>query len=163
MPPWVFREFGGRKPPRHRRNSVSPCSKISPFGGSRIWREEVSLTSTKLYFSKFRDKPPCMPLYFGTVDYTARGGRAFFFFFSLYSSSSFLGLCNSGFFLSFFFLLFFSSCSRSLCLCFSFSSRPLSLTQFSTWIGYVIVLGSVFGPDGLGNCLKLHLVQLMKY
>ena len=77
MPPWVVREFGGRKPPRHRRNAISPCSEI------------------------------CMPLCFGTVDYTARGGRGFFFFLSVCSSSSFFRLCNNDFFLNFFFLLFF--------------------------------------------------------
>ena len=33
----------------------------APLGGSRIWREKASLTSTKPCFSMFRDKPPCMP------------------------------------------------------------------------------------------------------
>ena len=49
----------------------------APLGGSRIWREKASLTSTELCFSMFKDKPHCMPLYFGTVDYIAKGGPAF--------------------------------------------------------------------------------------
>ena len=61
-----------------------------PLGGSRTWKENASLKSTKLCVSMFSDKPPCMPLYFGTIDYTARGGRGFFLLFSLYSSSFFL-------------------------------------------------------------------------
>ena len=43
----------------------------APLGGSPIWREKASLTSTKLSVSMFSDKSPCMPLYFGTIDYTA--------------------------------------------------------------------------------------------
>ena len=61
----------------------------APLGGLRIWRKKVSLTSTKLSVSMSSDKPPCMPLCFGTVDYTARGGRGFFLFLSFYSSNSF--------------------------------------------------------------------------
>ena len=61
----------------------------APLGGSKIWREKASLISTKLCVSMFRDKPPCMPLCFGTVDYIARGGLGFFFFLSLCSSRSF--------------------------------------------------------------------------
>ena len=70
----------------------------APLGGLQIWREKASLTSTKLCFSMFRDKPPCTPLCFGTVDYTARDGRGFFFFLSLYSSSSFLDFVATAFF-----------------------------------------------------------------
>ena len=61
-----------------------------PLGGSRTRREKASLKSTKLYISMFSDKPPCMPLCFGTVDYTTRGGRGFFLFLSLYSNNFFL-------------------------------------------------------------------------
>ena len=60
------------------------------LGGSRTRREKAFLKSTKLYVSMFSDKPPCMSLCFGTVDYTARGSRGFFLFLSLYSSSFFL-------------------------------------------------------------------------
>ena len=43
----------------------------APFAGLRTWREKTSLTSTKLCVSMFNDMPPCMPLCFGIVDYTA--------------------------------------------------------------------------------------------
>ena len=61
-----------------------------PLGGSRTRKESASLKSTKLCVSMFSDKPPCMPLCFGTVDYTARGGRGFFLFLSLCSINFFL-------------------------------------------------------------------------
>ena len=67
----------------------------APLGGSRIWREKASLISLKLCVSMFRDKPPCMPLYFSTVDYIARGGQGFFFFLSLYSSRYFFSFLDS--------------------------------------------------------------------
>ena len=107
----------------------------------------------------FSDKPPCIPLCFGTINYTARGGRGFYpsFLASTAVIFSFCRLCSSGFFLNFFFLLF-------LFLQFSFFFLYfflLSLTQFSALMGYVIVLGSFFSPDGLCNC-EHHLVSLMK-
>ena len=55
----------------------------APLGGSRIWREKAPFIVTKLCVSMFRDKPPCTPLCFGIVDYTARGGWGFFLFLSL--------------------------------------------------------------------------------
>ena len=61
----------------------------APLGGLRTWREKTSLTLTKLCVSMFGNKPPCMSLCFGTVDYTARGSRGFFFFLSLCSNCFF--------------------------------------------------------------------------
>ena len=61
-----------------------------PLGGSRTWKENASLKSMKLYDSMFSDKAPRMPLYFGTVDHTTKGGRGFFLFLSLCSSNFFL-------------------------------------------------------------------------
>ena len=61
-----------------------------PLGGSRTRKESTSLKSMRLCVSMFSDKPPCMPLCFGTIDHTARGGRGFFLFISLCSSSFFL-------------------------------------------------------------------------
>ena len=62
----------------------------APLGGSQTWREKASLTSTKPYVSMFSDKPPCMPLCFGTIDHTIGGGRGFFLFLSPYTSNFFL-------------------------------------------------------------------------
>ena len=110
MLPWVVHELGGRKP------------------------------SLKLRVSMFNDKPPCLPLCFGVVDYIA---SSFFLF---------LSLCdNNGAFSSAFSSCFsFSSSSRSFSSIFL-----LSLTQFLADVSYVTVLGSVFSPDGLCNCLRL--------
>ena len=118
-----------------------------PIGSGRdSGRDNASLKSTKIYISMFSDKPPCMPLCFGTVDYTARGDQGFFLFLSLYSSNffSFFKLYSSGFF---FLLFFFPPVPLLFLLLFL-----LSYAQFSTRMGYVIVLGSVFSPDGLCNC-----------
>ena len=38
------------------------------LGGSKTRMESAPLKSMKLYISMFRDKPPCMPLCFGTVE-----------------------------------------------------------------------------------------------
>ena len=57
-----------------------------PLGGSRTRKENASLKSMKLCVSMFSDKPPCMPLCFGTIDHTVRGGRGFFLFLSLCSN-----------------------------------------------------------------------------
>ena len=62
----------------------------APLGGSRTRNEKASLKSMKLCISMFSNKPPCMPLCFGIVDYTTRGGRGFFLFLCLCSSSFFL-------------------------------------------------------------------------
>ena len=93
----------------------------APLGGLRTQKEKASFKSTKLYISMFSDKPPCMPLCFGTVDYTARGDQGFFLFLSL-CSSNFFPFLNStvaafsssfssclAFFLLFFFLQFLFS------------------------------------------------------
>ena len=112
------------------------------LGGSQIWSEKAALTSTKLCFSVFRDKSPCTSLCFGIADYTARGGRDFFFFLSLCSGSSFLdstASANSSCFS-------FSSSSRSFCFCFP-QVPILSVFAFSS--------NSIFSPDGLCNCLRL--------
>ena len=73
----------------------------APLGGLGIWREKASLTLTKLYFSMFRDKPPCTPLCFGTVDYLAGAFSSF-----LASTAAVL------------FVFAFSSSSHSLCFLF---------------------------------------------
>ena len=39
-----------------------------PLGGSLTRMENASLKSMKLCVSMFSDKPPCMPLCFGTVE-----------------------------------------------------------------------------------------------
>ena len=91
----------------------------APLGGSQIWREKASLKSTKLYFSMFRDKPPCMPLCFGIVNYTARGGRGFYLFLSLYSSNSFLDSVAAAF-----------SSTFSSCFSFSFNSHSFDFFFF---------------------------------
>ena len=61
-----------------------------PLGGSRIRREKASLKSTKLYVSIFSDKPPCVPLCFGTIDILPEVAMAF---------SSFLASTAAVFFL----------------------------------------------------------------
>ena len=61
-----------------------------PLGGSQTRKESTSLKSMKLCVSMFSNKAPCMPLCFGTIDYTARGGWGIFLFLSLCSSSFFL-------------------------------------------------------------------------
>ena len=61
-----------------------------PLGGSRTRKENASLKSMKLYVSMFSDKSPCMPLCFSAIDHNAIGGRGFFLFLSLCSSSFFL-------------------------------------------------------------------------
>ena len=42
----------------------------APLGGSRTRMENTASKSMKLYISMSRDKPPCMPLCFGTVEIT---------------------------------------------------------------------------------------------
>ena len=38
-----------------------------PLGGSRTRMENAPFKSIKLYISMFNDRPPCMPICFGTV------------------------------------------------------------------------------------------------
>ena len=89
-----------------------------PLGGSKTRIENTPYNSIKFYISMFSDKPPCMPLYFGTaVIIPLEAAEAFssflassavtFFFISLYSNGFFLflGLCGRGLFFIFFFLL----------------------------------------------------------
>ena len=84
------------------------------LGSSRTRREKASLTSTKFRVSMFNDKPPCMPLCFGIVDYTTEAVGAFS---SLLASTAvvfpFFRLCSNEFF-------FF----RSLFLAFLFPLVP---------------------------------------
>ena len=127
----------------------------APLGGSRIWREKASSTSMKLCFSMFGDKPPCIPLCFGTVDYTARGGRGFFFFLSLCSNNFFYTLQQRIFPQLFLLAFLFPLVPVLSVFFFSSSSYSFSLTQFSAWMGYVNVLGSVFSLDGFCNCFRL--------
>ena len=61
-----------------------------PLSGSRTRKENASLKLMKFYVSMFNDKSPCIPLCFDAIDHTARGGRGFFLFLSLCSSSFFL-------------------------------------------------------------------------
>ena len=62
-----------------------------PLGGSKARME--------FYISMFNDKPPCMPLFFGTIErrcnHTARGDRGFLFFYIF-----FIILCSRSFYLS---------------------------------------------------------------
>ena len=52
-----------------------------PLGGSRTWMENAPLKSMKLCISMFNDKPPCMPLCFGTVEIIlSEAVRAFSYF-----------------------------------------------------------------------------------
>ena len=78
-----------------------------PLGSSRTWMENASLKSMKLYFSMFSDKPPCMPLCFGTVEIILPKVTATFssFLTSTAATFSFFSLCSSDFFFNFFFLL----------------------------------------------------------
>ena len=78
-----------------------------PLGGSRTQMEDASLKSMKLCVSMFSDKPPCMPLYFGTVEIILpEAAEAFSSFLAFAATAfSFFGLCSNGFFFSFFFLL----------------------------------------------------------
>ena len=91
-PPWVVREFGGRKPSLHRRNSASPCSEISPLVCPSVLALLIVLLGA---------------------------AGAFFFFLSLCNNSFFFLDSAATIFSSAFFSCFsFSSSSRYLCLFF---------------------------------------------
>ena len=78
-----------------------------PLGGSQTRMEDASLKSMKLCVSMFSDKPPCMPLCFGTVEIILPEAVGAFSscLASTVATFSFFSLCSNGFFFSFIFLL----------------------------------------------------------
>ena len=62
-----------------------------PLGGSKTRMEKAHYKSIKFYISMFSDKPPCMPLYFGTtVIILPRAAGAFLSFLDSSASVFFL-------------------------------------------------------------------------
>ena len=102
-PPWVVRDFGGRKPPRHRRNSVSPCSEISPL---------------------------VCPYVLAPLIILPEAAGAFSFFLASATSVLFLDFAVATFSSAFLLAFLFPPVPILSVFSFSLSSRSFSLTQF---------------------------------
>ena len=128
-PPWVVREYRGRKPPRHRQNFVFQCLAINPFVCPSILALLIILPEATGHFSSFLVSAATI-------------------LFSNSPETTFSQLFHLAF--------LFPPVPVLYVFAFSFSSHSLSLTQFSARMGNVIVLGSVFSSDGLCNCFRLR-------